>query len=560
MEKILVIDGLNDYRIATQDSRFKRINNRLLALLSILEEFEFTISFFDARDSSFTINSIIKYINENKIDNIIISGNFNNYSIISLILDSLPEEIKKYVFFINLSQNNFDSVYGSNVTILNYDDRNSFQANISELIKKMNLKTEIDYIEEPDCYKFLGNLDSYTVNINLSSGCSRKCNFCTIAGSTDKYKDIPQIVKEIEFLFKRGVKGFHIESHNFTSNIEYVREFCLQLKNHFKNVDYKWSCFVLPEKLAMFDDELLQLMIETNLVKVELSVESGSTQIRNSFEINISNDRIKNVVSRLYNAGILSIQVNLILGSYNEDDITIRENSDFINELFSIAPGIIDVCLNCYFDNRRKWIPNTNCEGLNSMNGLRKLDFLYPTKAFEKNELIYQKNKLITQIKNLQKQTLHLLSPKKRFEILNLRNYMIVSQISMNFLQNLSMNTVLSKKINNKFIFYSWEIQDDLLEYTPHLLAAMIDVNDNEKIIPFNPLLVPPNEVPYLTINQEQFYIIEKSQEFNYSLKEIIKLVSEKMEINFNEANDFTLQFMRKLENLELITYVKIFK
>ncbi|MDR1402721.1 MAG: hypothetical protein LBJ60_03330 [Tannerellaceae bacterium] len=124
---------------------------------------------------------------------------------------------------------------------------------------------------------------------------------------------------------------------------------------------------------------------------------------------------------------------------------------DFIMELLDCSTGLVDIT----FDYK------TLSETANSIS-----DFDYLRKNIEHNNWLVKVNKKI-QIE--QKKMYHKISLKHRRRIALLAKYGIVSQLYILIVHN--SNSILY--LNNRFIYFLYQIEKDLLTYTPILSSKI---------------------------------------------------------------------------------------
>jgi hypothetical protein len=104
----------------------------------------------------------------------------------------------------------------------------------------------------------------------------------------------------------------------------------------------KWFCEARVDTLA-HNPDLLPLMIEAGLIRIQLGGESGCQQILDLYKKGITLDQMRAVVESSKTNGLLSAYVNFIVGGAAETRRTYEQTRDFALELLDLAPGCVSV-------------------------------------------------------------------------------------------------------------------------------------------------------------------------------------------------------------------------
>ena len=180
----------------------------------------------------------------------------------------------------------------------------------------------------------------------VARGCPYRCTFCqveTISGSKIRTRDPVDVVDE--FLFLRdhyGLDSIVFEDDNLFAHKKMAK---LLLREMIKRkLDFKW----VASSFAIFimDDELLDLMKDSNCIGVNLAIESGNERVLRD----IINKPIKDLkiipekINQIRERGIF-VLANFIIGSPGETWEEIREtiryaencNADYV-KIFAAVP------------------------------------------------------------------------------------------------------------------------------------------------------------------------------------------------------------------------------
>lgn len=169
--------------------------------------------------------------------------------------------------------------------------------------------------------------------IIVTRGCPFQCTYCggpLISGRKIRSHSADYIIRQIKILNEKyGIKEIHIEDDNFTTNREFVKEFCEKLME--KNLGITWTC---PNgiRLDFLDKKLLKLMKKSGLYSVSVGIESGSDRIRKLMKKNLDTKTITEKVQLIHESG-LGIIGFFIVGFPGETRKDIEKTTDFACKL-----------------------------------------------------------------------------------------------------------------------------------------------------------------------------------------------------------------------------------
>lgn len=118
-----------------------------------------------------------------------------------------------------------------------------------------------------------------TAPIIITRGCPFTCTFCagkSITGFKMRARSIDNVMEELRYLKKRGIKEFHIEDENFTARKDLVMEFCDRLLK--ENIGMSWS---LPAgvRIDTLEREMLVMMEKAGCYSMALGIEFGTQRM-----------------------------------------------------------------------------------------------------------------------------------------------------------------------------------------------------------------------------------------------------------------------------------------
>lgn len=118
-----------------------------------------------------------------------------------------------------------------------------------------------------------------TAPIIVTRGCPYPCTFCsgkTITGLKVRRRSIDNVLEELKYLSRRGIREFHIEDENFILDKSMVIDFCNRLLSDRLNMSWSLPAGVRIDSL---DREILEAMERSGCYSIALGIEFGSQRI-----------------------------------------------------------------------------------------------------------------------------------------------------------------------------------------------------------------------------------------------------------------------------------------
>jgi Fe-S oxidoreductase len=560
MRKILLIDGIGDFSIITENYKVRIPDTKLLYIGGLCRDLGIKAKYIDFRDKESSREMLFNYIESEKYNTVFININQDN----KVYFDILGLNKIDFIDVFQLVDDNFFIPSGTNNNYFLFSEKIDIEQNIKNLLARLNIgKNILRSIFSLECdYKLLGaNIKKYIIPINVGAGCRMRCSFCSIADTHVFYKSIKTIEKELDYLFSKGCNYFFIQNHSFCMDLAFVAKVCRLLISKYSNMNYVWSFWGNIEILKSYDKSLCELLIKSKLTRIELGVESVCEKISQDFGLLHNVEDVESVIRKFYNLNLKSYQINLIIGSQFEDSFSIDRTINFIKDIYNLFPGIIDFQINYfYFDNN-----NRTCEGVTDIEkidyslGYRKKDCFHSSNTLSIEQIRESKCKIIEHMLKYMKSSISRMSIRDRYSQLYLKEYGIYSQIYIVYLLNESTSMIYTRKKKNSLYLNSWEIYDDIKQYSPILLSPVIDINtvNSYKIIAFSPLLVSSNDKPAIILTKQQEQICSMLKAGFYNISEILTTLNMENEETTIEKELF--DFLHKLEIHDLLLYVKKF-
>jgi radical SAM superfamily enzyme YgiQ (UPF0313 family) len=153
---------------------------------------------------------------------------------------------------------------------------------------------------------------------------------------------VQRCLEEFDYLAKEFTsKYICILDNTFVANPKRLRDFCRGLIKKYKG-RMQWFCEARVDTLVRHPD-LLPLMIEAGLIRLQVGGESGSQPILDIYKKGTTLDQIEAVTESARVNGLLSLYVNFIIGGAYETQRTYEQTRDFALRLLERAPGCATV-------------------------------------------------------------------------------------------------------------------------------------------------------------------------------------------------------------------------
>lgn len=171
----------------------------------------------------------------------------------------------------------------------------------------------------------------YAVTIT-SRGCPYRCIFCaasTVSGKKIRYRSAKNILEEIDFLYKSGIREVIFLDDHFLGNRKRAVEIMKGLIE--RKYDLTWKCANLY--IHSLDAEILRLMKESNSYQMTLSIESGNQYVLDKIiKKPIKLDKVPDILKMIRSFGFETI-VNFVIGFPSETWEQIRDTFRFAEQL-----------------------------------------------------------------------------------------------------------------------------------------------------------------------------------------------------------------------------------
>ncbi len=190
-----------------------------------------------------------------------------------------------------------------------------------------------------------------TVGVRSKNGCGQHCGYCPypgISGSNITMKDISDVLDEIHTLREIGFSSIMFADDVFNASMEHAKQILTAMLDT-GEIPESWHAYLNPKDI---DEQLLELVVATNgwsyysgrqrTVIFPFDLDSGCDRILTSIGKGFTTEDIRRAlaafasVKRRYEkqAQIRSLDTvfHLLLGCPGEDEESIRESCQFVNE------------------------------------------------------------------------------------------------------------------------------------------------------------------------------------------------------------------------------------
>lgn len=207
------------------------------------------------------------------------------------------------------------------------------------------LERNLDKFPIPDrSLNYYGKKASGNENLVTARGCPYRCAFCFEGRPIGVRARTPEsILEEVEMLLQdRGMRYLAILDDLFTLNRKRVLAVCegfkrLQDQYH----EFVWFCEGRVDVICKYP-EIVSAMRKVGLLRMQIGVESGSQLVLDAYRKGITVDQIRECVDICYEADVLSVIGNVIIGGAFEDRGTLQATQDLVCDLMKRAPGCYD--------------------------------------------------------------------------------------------------------------------------------------------------------------------------------------------------------------------------
>lgn len=209
------------------------------------------------------------------------------------------------------------------------------------------LNYQLDDLPLPTRYALNKNsLNTYCASILSSRGCFGKCNYCYMR-SKEKFfgeypvrmRSIPNIVDEIEALYRTGVTEFYFCDDEFllvgNQGIERVKLFANEIQR--RNISIRFSIY---SRSNCINDEIVRILVNSGLYCVFLGIESFSQSALDRLNKNLTVQENLNAINVLLEYGV-HIRLGMIMFDRYTTPEEFHATLTTLKSVFSSKPELV---------------------------------------------------------------------------------------------------------------------------------------------------------------------------------------------------------------------------
>ena len=166
--------------------------------------------------------------------------------------------------------------------------------------------------------------------IRATRGCPHKCFFCgsriVFPGKT-KLRSVENVVDEIKFLRKKGIKLFEFLDDTFGVNKTYLMKLCNSLTKNCPGI--RWNCYTHANLIT---EETVMAMKNAGCYQIEMGIESGNNRTLSQMRKGITIEQAISAAEIISRSGIEN-RANFLLGFPDETEETLNDTFNAMKKI-----------------------------------------------------------------------------------------------------------------------------------------------------------------------------------------------------------------------------------
>lgn len=161
-------------------------------------------------------------------------------------------------------------------------------------------------------------------SVLTSYGCPHRCSFCVSGKINFKYRNVDNIIQELDYLYSLGVKQIIFRDNIFGFHKKSCKELLKKIIN--KNYGFKW---VSDSRVDILDEEMISLMSKSGCHALHFGIESASEETLIKYEKNLRDiNAVEKTIKLCKKYRILSVGY-FILGLPGETKNQVEKTIDY---------------------------------------------------------------------------------------------------------------------------------------------------------------------------------------------------------------------------------------
>ncbi len=287
-------------------------NIDLLCIASHLQK-KFNVKIIDANTEKIKASDIVKILNSYQLKGLIFSVGKSvlkdDYDFIKEIKNNLLKKVDIFVvggvvYYNAIKELENNDFLDGCITNFVTDDILNYFLNKRENLKNIvlrNNKEIIDYgIELPSNgfeipipphnqldlskYKLSHGKSNFLTSVISSYGCPHKCSYCVSGKINYRYRDPDNIIQELDFLKKIGVREIIFKDNIFGFHKRIYKQLLKKMID--KKYNFSW---VSDSRVDILDEEILQLMSKSGCHALHFGIETKNEKTLKNYNKNLKN-------------------------------------------------------------------------------------------------------------------------------------------------------------------------------------------------------------------------------------------------------------------------------
>lgn len=222
----------------------------------------------------------------------------------------------------------------------------------SNFLPSLNHGQYVDFTLYPIREDYFVERDGFSraFTIETSRGCPSKCAFCHNSINEFKYRTIKSedVINLIGILYHTyNVDGIVFQEDNFFVNKNRLHKILTSLKEQYSSLGWKANVRLDDLKKILLDEELINLLVESNCHVLQIGIESGSSRILEMINKNISVDDVIGI-NRAMSKYPIKMRYNFIIGFPTETRSEILATIQLAEKLQTDNPHAEQPFVNLY--------------------------------------------------------------------------------------------------------------------------------------------------------------------------------------------------------------------